>query len=306
MRANARSGDREQLDPHRLRKHRLLDLAPQFVEVEKPLGDQEGRNDLLERGALLFHQVEGHARTEPVDEAVGDLGGDDLVAQAMRTDRIGMRSCASASGTRRTAAARRRGSSVMSKFLRRSLQHHLRDRQDDRKLGPSQAAILLRAPHQLLARRKPFDLAVEAARGFEQLDRPDMRRKAVAPPASAIDSASDCSRLSSSTISATSSVIFASRLLRFSNDSGPSRISRFSGILMFTSLSEQSTPALLSMKSVLMRPPCSANSIRPGLGDGEVGALADHLRSKLGARRRGARRWTGRRRPTWLCFDALM
>jgi len=32
---------------------------------------------------------------------------------------------------------------------------------------------------------------------------------------------------------------------------------------MFTSLSEQSTPALLSMKSVLMRPPCSANSIRP-------------------------------------------
>ena len=31
---------------------------------------------------------------------------------------------------------------------------------------------------------------------------------------------------------------------------------------MLTSLSEQSTPAELSMKSVLIRPPCSANSIR--------------------------------------------
>jgi len=31
---------------------------------------------------------------------------------------------------------------------------------------------------------------------------------------------------------------------------------------MFTSLSEQSTPALLSMKSVLIRPPSSANSMR--------------------------------------------
>ncbi len=32
---------------------------------------------------------------------------------------------------------------------------------------------------------------------------------------------------------------------------------------MFTSWSEVSTPALLSMASVLIRPPCSANSIRP-------------------------------------------
>ena len=62
-----------------------------------------------------------------------------------------------------------------------------------------------------------------------------------------------------------------------SNDSCPRRISRLSGILMLTSLSEQSTPAQLSMKSVLMRPPRTANSIRPRLGDGEVGAFADDL-----------------------------
>ncbi len=46
---------------------------------------------------------------------------------------------------------------------------------------------------------------------------------------------------------------------------------------MLTSLSEQSTPAELSMKSVLIRPPCVANSIRPGLVDRQVGALADDL-----------------------------
>ena len=50
---------------------------------------------------------------------------------------------------------------------------------------------------------------------------------------------------------------------------------------MLTSLSEQSTPAELSMKSVLIRPPCSANSMRAGLGDAEVGALADDLGADL-------------------------
>ena len=46
---------------------------------------------------------------------------------------------------------------------------------------------------------------------------------------------------------------------------------------MLTSLSEQSTPAELSMKSVLIRPPCVANSMRPAWLIAKVGALADHL-----------------------------
>ena len=46
---------------------------------------------------------------------------------------------------------------------------------------------------------------------------------------------------------------------------------------MFTSWSEVSTPAELSMASVSMRPPARAYSMRPGLGDAEVGALAHHL-----------------------------
>ena len=44
---------------------------------------------------------------------------------------------------------------------------------------------------------------------------------------------------------------------------------------MLTSWSEQSTPAELSMKSVLIRPPCRASSTRPRWVQPEVAALAD-------------------------------
>ena len=43
MRTDAAGGDREQLDAHRFGQRLLVDLGPQFVEVEQPLGDQEGR-----------------------------------------------------------------------------------------------------------------------------------------------------------------------------------------------------------------------------------------------------------------------
>ncbi len=43
VRADARRGDREELDANRFRKLRLLDLRPELVEVEQPLGDQESR-----------------------------------------------------------------------------------------------------------------------------------------------------------------------------------------------------------------------------------------------------------------------
>ena len=59
---------------------------PQPVEVEQPLGDEEGRDRLLERGTLFLGEVERDARAEAVDEAVGDLGRDDVVAQPVRAD----------------------------------------------------------------------------------------------------------------------------------------------------------------------------------------------------------------------------
>ena len=93
----------------------------------------------------------------------------------------------------------------------------------------------------------PAASSMSISRRFERI--------AAAPPASAIDSASACSRLSSSTSAATSSVIAASSLTRAGSLSRPARLAAASAILMLTSLSEQSTPAELSMKSVLIRPP---------------------------------------------------
>ena len=174
-----------------------------------------------------------------------------------------------------------------------SCSDELGDRQHDRQLGPSQAAIFLRAAEQLLARCQPFDLAVEPAGGFEQLDRPDVagkrlraagfgdrQREALQPIVLEHDLGDLVGHLARAACCACRTT------------SRPSRISRLSGILMLTSLSEQSTPAELSMKSVLMRPPCVREFDAPGLGDGEVGAFADDLGANfVGA---GAKRVVGR------------
>ncbi len=68
--------------------------------------------------------------------------------------------------------------------------------------------------------------------------------------------------LSDSTSSATASVMSARSASRRSAASAPVAIARCRRILMFTSWSEVSTPAELSMASVLMRPPASAYSTR--------------------------------------------
>ena len=52
---------------------------------------------------------------------------------------------------------------------------------------------------------------------------------------------------------------------------------------MLTSWSLQSTPAELSMASVLTRPPLSANSMRPRWREAEVPAFADHAAAQVDA-----------------------
>ena len=80
MRTDARRRDREQLDANGLWEQGLLDLLPELVEIEEPLGHEKCRDDLLERRAFLFGHVEGDARAEAVHEPVRDLRSDDLVA----------------------------------------------------------------------------------------------------------------------------------------------------------------------------------------------------------------------------------
>ncbi len=69
--------------------------------------------------------------------------------------------------------------------------------------------------------------------------------------------------LSVNTSRDTSSVIEASSSVRASGSTSPAVTSESTRILMLTSWSEQSTPAELSIASVLTRPPHRSNSIRP-------------------------------------------
>ena len=71
---------------------------------------------------------------------------------------------------------------------------------------------------------------------------------------------------------------------------------------MLTSWSEQSTPAELSIASVLMRPPAQRELDPAALGEAEVAALADDAAAQLARRRRAPRRW--RLSPTSACVSA--
>ena len=194
---------------------------PQLVEVEQPLGDEEGGDHLLQRRAFFLGQVEGDARAEPIDEPVGDLGGDDLVAQPVGADGIGVRLAHRlGEGVEQLRADQR----VLGQpqLLGRVLKDELGDRQHDRELGPRQAAILLRCaasgPRSIRALRPcgragptpPAARSSGRGRAAPARRRP---RRSTAPA-----SAADCPR---ARCSATSSVIFASRLLRLSNSSRP-------------------------------------------------------------------------------------
>ena len=83
---------------------------------------------------------------------------------------------------------------------------------------------------------------------------------------------------------------------RFSASSTPAAMARCRRILMFTSWSEQSTPAELSMASVLMRPPASAYSTRARWVKPEVAALGRPPGTAARWRRFAPRRWCDRRR----------
>jgi hypothetical protein len=102
------------------------------------------------------------------------------------------------------------GSSVILPASIAACSAHLGGREQHRELGPGEAAILLGAAEQS-SLRAALDGAVQPAALLEDLDRRGQLRQGGGPPRSAIDSASVCSRLSSSTIAATSSVISASR-----------------------------------------------------------------------------------------------
>ena len=157
-----------------------------------------------QRRAFFLGQVERNARAEPVDEAVGDLGGEDLVAQAVRADGVGM------------GLAHRLGEGVEQLRLEQSDRRPAaapRPRPGARSStstgrppvrAGSARALRCAAAQQFLAgcqALRPCGRAGRWLRAFRSSG-----RSRAAPPrrrASAIDSARLCSRLSSSTSSAT-------------------------------------------------------------------------------------------------------
>ena len=178
MRADARRGDREQLDAHRFGQRVLLDLAATACRG-RAAARRRGRprSTCCERRAFFLGQVERDARAEAVDEPVGDLGRDDLVAQAVGADGVGMR------------LAHRLGEGVEQLRLDRacrppaaassaaSCSTSLEIDSTTASSGRVRPRFSCAAADQLLARCEALDLAVEPARRFEQLDRPDMAGK---------------------------------------------------------------------------------------------------------------------------------
>jgi len=282
VRADGRGGDREQLDTHGFGEVGFLHLHPQLVEVEQSLGDEERGDDLLERGAFLLRQVERGARAEPVDQPVGDLGADDLVAQAVGADRVGV------------GLAHRLGKGVeqfgtdqrilgQPQLLGRVLQHELGNRQHDRELGPGQAATFLHPAQQHLARVEPFDLAVEPARDFEQLDRPDVRGEHGRP-----------ARLGDRQRQRLEPVVLEHQfgdLIGHLREQGVALVERqlaLAHLAVERDLDVHFIVGAVDARAVVdevgVDPPAVVGELDPtGLGDGQIGALADDLGANLGA-----------------------
>ena len=160
----------------------LFDFAPQFAEVEQPLGNQERGDHLPQRRAFLVGEVERDARPEAVDEAVGDLGREDLVAQPVGADRLFVR-LAHGLGKGVEQLRLHQLSWARLQLFGRVLQRKLGHRQHHGKLGPGKAAILLSAANQVIGRCEALDLAVEPARSLEDLDRPHLAWKRPRPAA---------------------------------------------------------------------------------------------------------------------------
>src|SRR3546814_3048869 len=68
---------------------RISDWSSDVCSSDLPLRDQEGAGKVGQRTALLLRQFERMDQAQPVDDAVRDLGGDDLLLQRVGGDGVG-------------------------------------------------------------------------------------------------------------------------------------------------------------------------------------------------------------------------
>ena len=63
-----------------------LQRGPKRRQIEQTLGSKEGCGDFGKPDAFFFGQFKGVNEAQPVDQTVGDAGGEDFAAQAVRAD----------------------------------------------------------------------------------------------------------------------------------------------------------------------------------------------------------------------------
>ncbi len=86
MDAHALGGAFEQQQARCLGHIRGVDVGPQRFHRKQVLRDHEGGGDLLQRRAFLFGQFEGMNDAQPVHDAVGELGRDELAPEPVGKD----------------------------------------------------------------------------------------------------------------------------------------------------------------------------------------------------------------------------
>jgi hypothetical protein len=145
---------------------------PQRGQVEQALGDDEHRGDIAIARAFFFGQLERMEHAHPVDDAVGELGRDDLAAQPVLVDRLAKRLRIAWEGGAQIAATssdRRRDRRARSRPAARAWRSTAAP-----PVRAGSARALLRAAEQFVVRRQPLDRAIEPAGASNDLDHPDI------------------------------------------------------------------------------------------------------------------------------------
>ena len=281
-------------DPGSLQR---LDLVPEGRHVEHLAGDQPGPGEVRYRRAGLLDQPEQERGARGVDHLVDHRGGDDLAAQPVRHHPVREPAPAAGRGSRRRAPGAGTGRRAGSRRARPRPPRSWCARAAGRARGWS-----ARGP-RTAARRSPARPAASSCSGLSRLSPDQLAQvpRVHVEQARRLGPGDGQRHVLPVVVPQDQAATSLGHLLRAARAGRRRacprrRIASASRILMLTSWSEVSTPAELSMKSVLIRPPPSAYSIRAALGEAEVAALADDPGPQLGWRRPGPRRWTGRRR----------
>ena len=273
-----------------------LDLRPQRAERVQLARRRERARDVVGRRTGLVPHPEHERRAAPVHELVRHLRDHDLPAQRMPAQLVAealahlRREVPVELAREHRLVGQRRGEQV-------GREPELGVREQHRELGRRQPAARSLALLEHLVGRQRLELAADrrSARGSGCSARaprpstPPARPTSRSPAPGRSCRAAPARRPRPSPPPAAGFAPPSSA--RRTRPPAPSRIFRL------TSWSEVSTPAELSIASMLMRPPPSAYVDPGALREAEVAALADHLAAQVAARRRAPRRSPCRRPP---------